>query len=347
MKRFVMAATVLLSLAVGLIFSAPMTVLAGADLGNDGIDTDCPPTSNDFVSVGAAQAYFEGDGGSVDRNVDDLDSDGDGLACEDSVFPSPDPSGGPPVVDPVSCGFFDTQADAQAALDAGQGDPAVLDPDGDGFACEFRFGEVVTPPSEGGAEPPPPGEGEAVIVAYPVTAYLCDTDPGDYNPNRGDVLGGGCVLADGITFSVAQSSDGTVYGSCTTIAGRCTVDAPQSLTDPLVITEDVSTVPAGYAPRANPLTDINFSEFAGAIFFNIRTGGTPASEAPKPSTGGTTTEPSTPATRTGGTTTTSLPSTGSGPNAPGSLPAAALLCALFAGAALVTGTTRVIRGRQG
>lgn len=51
--------------------------------------------------------------------------------------------GGPVVVDPVSCGHFETQADAQAYFDTYElDDPSVLDPDGDGYACEFRFGEV-------------------------------------------------------------------------------------------------------------------------------------------------------------------------------------------------------------
>ncbi|MDP2587311.1 MAG: cell wall-binding repeat-containing protein [bacterium] len=48
------------------------------DLGNDGIDKDC----SDFGTRGKAQAYFEQDGGSITRNVDDLDADHDGLACE-------------------------------------------------------------------------------------------------------------------------------------------------------------------------------------------------------------------------------------------------------------------------
>lgn len=53
-------------------------------------------------------------------------------------------AGPPPARDYVSCGHFDTQADAQAALDAGNLDAngvASLDSDGDGYACETRFGE--------------------------------------------------------------------------------------------------------------------------------------------------------------------------------------------------------------
>ncbi len=336
MQRFIMAATVLLSLVLGLVVSAPAPVSAGA--GN--------PNCGDFASQPEAQRFFQDNGGSPTNNVAGLDDDNDGIACETffgggSIIVDPPVEGGPPVIDPVTCGNFDTQADAQTFLDAGQGDATILDPDGDGFACEFRFGEVVTPPSEGGSEPTDPGDGEVVIVDFPITAYLCDTDPGDYNPNRGDVLGGGCVPADGVSFSVAESSTGVVFGSCTTFAGRCTVAAPQSLTDPLVITEDVTTVPAGYAPRENPVTSINFSEFAEAIFFNIRTGGAPPAETPEPSAGGTSTTP------TGGTTTTRLPSTGSGTSASISLSAVTMLLALSAGGALGVSVAGLARGRRG
>jgi hypothetical protein len=59
------------------------TTIAGAqhDLGNDGIDKDC----GDFVEMNAAQGYFEFDGGSAGRNVDDLDASGDGFACRDAT----------------------------------------------------------------------------------------------------------------------------------------------------------------------------------------------------------------------------------------------------------------------
>ncbi len=43
---------------------------------------------------------------------------------------------GPVVVDPASCGHFDTQEDAQATLDERPELAATLDPDGNGIACE-------------------------------------------------------------------------------------------------------------------------------------------------------------------------------------------------------------------
>ncbi len=65
-----------------------------------------------------------------------LDSDGDGIACEELT------TGGPVVVDPVSCGFFETQEDAQAALDENPDLATTLDSDGDGIACnEYGTGE--------------------------------------------------------------------------------------------------------------------------------------------------------------------------------------------------------------
>jgi len=45
-------------------------------------DRNCP----DFDSQQEAQDFFEDNGGSPDNNVDGLDADGDGEACEDSAF---------------------------------------------------------------------------------------------------------------------------------------------------------------------------------------------------------------------------------------------------------------------
>lgn len=53
-------------------------VLAAVDKGKDGIDKDC----KNFRYQEDAQAYFIKDGGSKKRNVDNLDADHDGIACE-------------------------------------------------------------------------------------------------------------------------------------------------------------------------------------------------------------------------------------------------------------------------
>lgn len=62
--------------------------------------------------------------------VTTLDSDGDGIACEELQ------AGGPVVIDPVSCGFFETREDAQTALDEDPELATTLDNDGNGIACE-------------------------------------------------------------------------------------------------------------------------------------------------------------------------------------------------------------------
>ena len=59
---------------------------------------------------------------------------------------------GPVVVDPASCGHYETQADAQADLDAHPEFAASLDSNGDGVACdEFQTGgPVVVDPASCG-----------------------------------------------------------------------------------------------------------------------------------------------------------------------------------------------------
>ena len=74
-------------------------------------------------------------------DAENLDPDGDGIACE-MRWPV-DPDSPPAVYEPTSCGHFATQASAQAAFDSGTlPDPENLDADGDGIACEFRWGEI-------------------------------------------------------------------------------------------------------------------------------------------------------------------------------------------------------------
>ena len=51
--------------------------------GNDGIDYDC----RDFSTQAAAQAYFNGDGGSAYDNVDALDHNNNGIACDEYGLP--------------------------------------------------------------------------------------------------------------------------------------------------------------------------------------------------------------------------------------------------------------------
>jgi hypothetical protein len=79
MRRLVFAMFAALSLLIALTVSSG----AQADLGNDGIDKNC--STRDFDSVEEARAYFANDGGSATRNVDDLDRNGDGIACNSGL----------------------------------------------------------------------------------------------------------------------------------------------------------------------------------------------------------------------------------------------------------------------
>jgi Excalibur calcium-binding domain len=67
---------------------------APAALAQDG-DKDCA----DFASQAEAQAYFEANGGSPTNNVDNLDADHDGQACEDFDYGDGTGGGGDPDVD--------------------------------------------------------------------------------------------------------------------------------------------------------------------------------------------------------------------------------------------------------
>jgi hypothetical protein len=88
-----------------------------------------------------------------------------------------------------------------------------------------------------------------------VLTYLCET----YH----DAIGGGfgvvpadCHYEGGITIIVTDQS-GTVVAECTSSEsdhpGWCSIQVPLGTT--ITITEDVSTVPAGYAPTRNPIVE--------------------------------------------------------------------------------------------
>ncbi len=89
-------------------------------------------------------------------NRENLDPDGDGIACE-SAFNVGD---GDIPADQMACSNFDSQEAAQAHYDASsEGQRNILDPDGDGIACEDAFG---------GSEPETP-EAEETVAQLPVT----------------------------------------------------------------------------------------------------------------------------------------------------------------------------------
>ena len=127
MRRLLLLAA--LCMAATLVFSP--AVMAQADY-------DC----SDFETQEEAQGFFSG------GDPYGLDSDGDGVACEEL------PSGGgstatPTAEEPASppaeradldCDDFATQAEAQAEYAADPSDPNGLDADGDGVACEELSG---------------------------------------------------------------------------------------------------------------------------------------------------------------------------------------------------------------
>lgn len=88
-----------------------------------------------------------------------------------------DPNSPPPANDYVSCGHFETQEDAQAALDSGELDEIgmqSLDGDGDGIACEVRWGEPATGATDTGQE-------TTGVVSLPNTGV----GPGETSANGG------------------------------------------------------------------------------------------------------------------------------------------------------------------
>lgn len=134
-----------------------------------------PTSCGHFDSQADAQAALIS--GEV-ANPEHLDPDGNGIACEQR-WPV-DPNSPPPAYDPSSCGHFDSQADAQAAFDAGEvAQPENLDPDGNGIVCEFAFdkdrdGSKVTLPKTGSGETMPSSPellslallGGAIVITY-------------------------------------------------------------------------------------------------------------------------------------------------------------------------------------
>jgi Excalibur calcium-binding domain len=78
-------------------------------------DKDCP----DFATQGDAQAYFLAHGGSATNNVDNLDADHDGIACEDNpsgaVTPPPVVASPPPPV-VANCGPLPVTGPPDGAL---------------------------------------------------------------------------------------------------------------------------------------------------------------------------------------------------------------------------------------
>lgn len=142
-----------------LVAAGLMTVLAmltAMPVGAQELHPDDPPQVMDDLSCGHFETQADAQEALDHGNLDDLgrqsiDRNGDGTACEDAFL---DPNSPPPARDYVSCGHFDSQESAQAALDSGDLDELgmqSLDGDGDGIACDVRWGEPVAAPAPGPA----------------------------------------------------------------------------------------------------------------------------------------------------------------------------------------------------
>jgi hypothetical protein len=110
--------------------------------------------------------------------------------------------------------------------------------------------------------------GAQQMIDFTIGKFSCPTDPGNVSLAAGNIPDT-CDPSSGVSFTVTMT-DGTVIGSCTTDAsGICKVQVPNEAT--VTATEDVSTAPAGFTPRENPITTQAVTEFAGALFINLPT----------------------------------------------------------------------------
>lgn len=102
--------------------------------------------------------------------------------------------------------------------------------------------------------------------SMPVSVMMCPDDPGRFPPGE---LPDGCSWVEGARVTVYPTAAGTDFAhSCVTNAdGVCTVQAKSQV--PLTAQIDKSTLPAGYAPMTNPVSTINYTEFAEVRFIVI------------------------------------------------------------------------------
>lgn len=129
----------IVTLCTLLLFAVSASAQA-VDLGNDGTDMSC----EGFPEFNAANGYFLHDGGSAERNVDNVDPDGDGIPCNempdnaDNDGASVSPGLGNDGVD-MNCDDFPERnaVEGYFAQDGGSDGRNVdgLDPDGDGVPC--------------------------------------------------------------------------------------------------------------------------------------------------------------------------------------------------------------------
>jgi Cu/Zn superoxide dismutase len=159
LRSWVAALVLALPLALG------SAAVAQLDLGNDGVDQDCA----DFFELNAAQAYFNTDGGSAERNVDNLDPTGEGRACEAPDQQIEDPGDGTVTLDSDADGLIDEEE-----LQLGT-DPADADSDNDRLSDGFEVREFGTNPLAADSDEDGLGDGDELEV-YRTDPLRVDTD---------------------------------------------------------------------------------------------------------------------------------------------------------------------------
>ncbi len=141
-----------------LIFSFTLFILCGGgdDLshaGNLRVDRNC----KDFVTQEQARAYFEYFGGSATKNVDGLDNDRDGIACESNPSLSDSPSEKDSRIEVLSSQFSgevfrvidgDTivvsDASKKMTIRLSEIDDQSFGPEATQFTSDFVLGKMVT-----------------------------------------------------------------------------------------------------------------------------------------------------------------------------------------------------------
>lgn len=107
-------------------------------------------------------------------------------------------------------------------------------------------------------------------INFDVAKFDCERDPqaaGDDISLHGAITPDYCAPVSGVAFDVALEN-GEYVGSCETDErGICSLSVPFEAT--VVVSEDVTTGTAGYAPVENPITTQAVTEFAHAMFVNV------------------------------------------------------------------------------
>ena len=179
-----------LALSVLLLAALPTDARQGADLGNDGVDMDCA----DFGELNAARAYFATDGGSAARNVDNLDADRDGLACE----PGDDGDATEPPADTDGDGLTDAE-EVQHGTDITRADT-----DGDGTDDRDEVAAGTDPTDPASAPGGGPGPGDLLVQVFTCPPGYAGTD-----------YVGQCAATGGVAFSTGPAG-GEVTDTATT-----------------------------------------------------------------------------------------------------------------------------------